>query len=177
VSPGDAAADREPATAAAWSNIRRLPSSLATAAADTVKLPRRHSPTPPQVADRWHLMENASRAFLDAVRKSTRQIRMAIGATTINPDLLTAAERLQHEGYLRREEINAAVLALAKDGTPIKQIVVRLGHSQQLVRRIIRGERHDVFRTRHGSLEAHLPWSRIVHWPTRVTNNNERRCF
>jgi transposase len=101
-------------------------------------------------------MENASRAFLDAVRKSMRQIRMAIGATTINPDLLTAAERLQYEGYLRRE--NAAVLALAKDGTPIKRIVVRLGHSRQLVRRIIRGERHDVFRTRHGSLEAHLPW-------------------
>jgi transposase len=42
-----------------------------------------------QVADRWHLMENASRAFLDAVRKSMRQIRSAIGATTINPKLLT----------------------------------------------------------------------------------------
>jgi hypothetical protein len=37
-------------------------------------------------------MENASRAFLDAVRKSMRQIRTAIGATTINPDLLTAAD-------------------------------------------------------------------------------------
>jgi hypothetical protein len=24
------------------------------------------------IADRWHLMENASRAFLDAVRKSIR---------------------------------------------------------------------------------------------------------
>jgi putative tryptophan/tyrosine transport system substrate-binding protein len=29
-------------------------------------------------------MENASRAFLDAVRKSMRQIRTVIGATTIN---------------------------------------------------------------------------------------------
>ena len=28
-----------------------------------------------QVADRWHLMENASHAFLDAVRKSMRQVR------------------------------------------------------------------------------------------------------
>jgi transposase len=138
-------------------NIRRLPSSLVTAAADTVKPPKA-LPHATQIADRWHLMENASRAFLDAVRKSMRQIRSAIGATTINPDLLTAAERLQYEGYLRREEINAAVLALAKDGTPIKQIVLRLGHSRQLVRWIIRGERHDVFRTRQGSLEAHLPW-------------------
>ena len=38
-----------------------------------------------QVADRWHLMENASAAFLDAVRRSMRVIRTAIGATTINP--------------------------------------------------------------------------------------------
>ena len=58
-------------------------------------------------------MENASRAFLDAVRKSMRQIRSAIGATTINPELLTSAERLQYEGYLRREETNAAILALS----------------------------------------------------------------
>ena len=36
-----------------------------------------------QVADRWHLMENASSAFLDAVRKSMRAIRSAIGSTTI----------------------------------------------------------------------------------------------
>ena len=42
-----------------------------------------------QVADRWHLMENASSAFLSAVRKSMRPIRAAIGATTINPELLT----------------------------------------------------------------------------------------
>jgi len=52
-----------------------------------------------QVADRWHLMENASSAFLSAVRKSKRPIRAAIGATTINPELLTCAERLQYEGY------------------------------------------------------------------------------
>ncbi len=64
-----------------------------------------------QVADRWHLMENASAAFLDAVRKSMRSIRTAIGATTINPDLLTSAEKLQYEGYLRREETNAAIIS------------------------------------------------------------------
>ena len=82
-------------------------------------------------------MENASRAFLDAVRKTMRQIRAAIGATTINPELLTAAERLQYEGYHRREEINASIHALAKDNVPIKEIVRRLGHSRQLVRRVI----------------------------------------
>jgi transcriptional regulator of acetoin/glycerol metabolism len=62
-------------------------------------------------------MENASRAFLDAVRKSMRQIRTVIGATTIDLKLLTAAERLQYEGYLRREETNAAIPALSKRHT------------------------------------------------------------
>ncbi len=85
-------------------------------------------------------MENASRAFLDAVRKSMRQIRIVIGATTIDPKLLTAAERLQYEGYLRREETNAAILALSKSGIPIKQIVRQTGHSRKLVRQVIRGE-------------------------------------
>ena len=51
-----------------------------------------------QVADRWHLMDNASAAFLIAVRRSMRVIRPAIGAT-INTELLTCAERLQYEGY------------------------------------------------------------------------------
>ncbi len=93
-------------------------------------------------------MENASRAFLDAVRKSMRQIRSVIGATTIDPKLLTAAERIQYEGFLRREETNAAILALSKSGMAIKQIVRQTGHSRKLVRQVIRGERNDIFRTR-----------------------------
>lgn len=111
-----------------------------------------------QVADRWHLLENASSAFLDAVRKSMRAIRTVIGATTINPGLLTCAEKLQYEGYLRREETNAAILALAKEGVPIKEIVRRTGHSRKLVRQVHRGERTDVFRVRQSTLEAHLPF-------------------
>jgi transposase len=111
-----------------------------------------------QVADRWHLMENASAAFLDAVRKSMRATRIALGATTIDPNLLTCAERLQYEGYLRREEIAAAVSKLAEEGVPIKQIARRLGCSRKLVRRAVRGETGDVFRTRESTLDAHLPF-------------------
>jgi transposase len=103
-----------------------------------------------------HLM--ASRAFLDAVRKLMRRIRAVIGATTIDPTLLTAAKRLQYEGYLRREETNAAILAPSKNGIPIKQIVRQSGHSRKLVRQVIRGERNDVFRTRQSSVDLHLPW-------------------
>ena len=151
--------DREPATAEAWLSAqpqigliaRDRGGGYALAAAKAL-------PEATQVADRWHLMENASRAFLDAVRKSMRQIRAAIGAATINPSLLTAAERIQFEGYLRREEENAAILGLAKNGTTIKEIVRRTGHSRGLVRRILRGQRSDVFRSRESSLELYLPW-------------------
>lgn len=151
--------DREPATSVAW--LRHEP-AVHTVARDRGggygEAVARALPEAMQVADRWHLMENASRAFLDAVRKSMRQVRRTIGATVVNPALLTAAEKLQYEGYLRREETNTAVLALWQAGVPIKQIVRRTGHHRMTVRRIARGERGDVFRPRQSSLEAHLPW-------------------
>ncbi len=151
--------DREPATAQAWLSeqpqiavvARDRGGGYALAAAKAL-------PNATQVADRWHLMENASRAFLDAVRKSMGRIRAAIGAATINPDLLTAAEQLQYEGYLRREDDNAVILGLAKDGVAIKEIVRRTGRSRGVVRKVLRGQRSDVFRVRENSLELYLPW-------------------
>ncbi|WP_158801466.1 ISL3 family transposase [Acidisoma sp. L85] len=151
--------DREPATAKEW--LSRQP-QIAVVARDRggayALAAAKALPDATQVADRWHLMENASRAFLDAVRKSMRQIRSVVGAATINPKLLTAAERIQYEGYLRREEDNAAILRLAKDGIAIKEIVRRTGYSRCLVRRILRGQRSDIFRVRESSLELYLPW-------------------
>ncbi|MGY4497850.1 transposase [Bradyrhizobium sp. GM24.11] len=111
-----------------------------------------------QVADRWHLMENASAAFLDAVRRSMNTIRTAIGATTINQELLTCAEKLRYQGYLRRQDSHAAIAALASDGVPLKEIVRRTGHSRNLVRQISRGGGTDVFRTRQSTLDGHLPF-------------------
>jgi hypothetical protein len=69
-----------------------------------------------QVADRWGM---------PAVPLSTRpgnpcgEIPAAIGITTINSRLLTATERIQYEGYLRREETNGAILARRRTGPPL----------------------------------------------------------
>jgi hypothetical protein len=84
------------------------------------------------------------------------KIRTAVGPT-INPGLLTIAERLRYGGYRRRKEINAAVLALPKDGVPIKEIVRRLDHSRQVVRQAIQGEWQHISRTRRSSLDLLLP--------------------
>lgn len=103
-------------------------------------------------------MENASRSFVDAVRRSMRQVPEVISAAALDPALLTAAERIQYEGYLRREDADAAIRALAEAGVPIRRIGQRLGHSRKVVRAVLRGERTDVFRVRQSSLEAYLPW-------------------
>ncbi|TCK19807.1 transposase [Ancylobacter aquaticus] len=151
--------DREPATAQAWLTTQPQITIIARDRGGGYALAAAKAlPAATQVADRWHLMENASQAFVAAVRTSMRQIRAAVGASIINPDLLTAAERIQYEGYLHREETNVAILELAKAGMTIKEIVRRTGYSRGLVRRVLRGQRSDVFRTRESSLELFLPW-------------------
>lgn len=151
--------DREPATARSWLAQQPQIEIVARdrgggyALASAQALPRAQ-----QLADRWHLMENASQAFLDAVRRSMREIRAAIGASVLNPALLTAAEKIQYDGYLRRQEANAAILEQAEAGLAIKEIVRRTGYSRGLIRAVLRGQRSDVFRTREHSLEAWLPW-------------------
>ena len=116
-------------------------------------------PAATQVADRWHLMANASAAFLEAVRRSMKPLREALGVTTVDPDLLTSVERRQLEGAKRRDEINATVLALAEKGVSLKEIGRRQGLSRGTVRRIVRGERNDVFRPRQSAL---APFERVL---------------
>lgn len=73
----------------------------------------------------------------------------------IDPGLLSAAERLQYDGYLRRREENGAIRAMAGAGTGIKEIVRRTGRSRKLVRAVLRNAEDEVFRSRAGSL---APW-------------------
>lgn len=112
--------DREPATVVAWLKAH---ASVEVVARDRGggygEALARALPAVQQVADRWHLMENASRAFLDAVRGAMRRIRLVIGAAIIDPSLLSSAERLQYEGWARRRDTNDAVLAMREDAQSI----------------------------------------------------------
>lgn len=138
--------DRAPATVEAW--LRERP-SIEIVARDRNGgyggAVARALPDAVQVADRWHLLENASAAFLTAVRQSMPAIRKAIGAKSLDLKLLTAAEKLQFEGFQRRQQTNRMVRRMAGDGVPIKRIVRLTGLSRGLIRQIVRGEREDVF--------------------------------
>jgi hypothetical protein len=68
-----------------------------------------------------------------------RQIRSAIGAAAINPELLTSASGWSMKAMSCRGQTNAAILALSNDRAPIKQIARQTGHSRKLVQ--LRGER------------------------------------
>ena len=80
--------DREVGTVAAWlkahGDIRIVARDRGGGYGEATA---RALPDAVQVADRWHLMENASAAFLVAVRRSMREIRKALGVTTVDPAL------------------------------------------------------------------------------------------
>ncbi len=149
--------DREPGTVAAWLAshpgleivARDRGGSYARAAAQG-------APQARQVADRWHLMENASAAFLSAVRRSMTTIRKVVGATIVDVALLTSAERLQYDGYCRRREAAEVIRALARAGTSIKEIARRTDRSRNHVRDVLRGGGRDVFRSRATILAPYL---------------------
>lgn len=148
--------DREPATIEAWlTKHQRIEVIARDRSGGYSKAAAAGVPEAIQVADRWHLMANASAAFLEAVRRSMRRIRDAIGAAEINPALLTSAERRQFEGAKRREATNATILTLAKAGVPIKEVVRRTGYGRGAVRSVVRGGRTDMFRTRVSSLDPY----------------------
>ena len=109
------------------------------------------------MADRWHLFENASAAFLAAVRSEMPYLRRALAPTgPVEPATLTRAERILWDGARLREALNRQIIDLAWQGVSIKAVARATGVSRNTVRRILRGQRHDTFRTRQSSLDA---WS------------------
>ena len=104
--------------------------------------------------DRWHLLENATAAFVESVKRHMGYLRRAITSGDIDPDTLSAAEKLQFAGWQRREEVNGAVQTLHGQGRSIKSIVRTTGVSRQTIRRILAGTRDDVFRSRETTLDS-----------------------
>ena len=152
--------DREPATVAAW--LRRHPQIEIVARDRNGGYGRAISQALPdaiQVADRWHLLQNASDALLSAVRRAMSQIRKVAYHAELDPGILTAAERLQYQGFQRRQPTNALIQRMGREGVPIKRILRITGLSRGLVRCVLRGEGEDVFRLRQNSL---TPWFRHI---------------
>lgn len=74
----------------------------------------------------------------------------------IDPTLLTCAERIQYDGYLRRQESHETIKHLANAGLSIKDIARRTGRSRKLVRSVLRGEGGDIFHCRTNTLQPYL---------------------
>jgi transposase len=101
--------DREATTVTAW--LSRHPSITVIArdrGAGYKQAATDRRPEAVQVADRWHLMENASAAFLNAVRRSMHAIRKAVGVGVVDPASLSAAERRQPAGWVLRQVVRGA---------------------------------------------------------------------
>ena len=82
-------------------------------------------------------------------------VRRALAPTgAVDAATLTRAERIQWDGYQLREALNRQIIDLAGQGLPIRAMARTTGVSRQTVRKVLRGQRHDTFRTRHSSLDA-----------------------
>lgn len=148
--------DRASGTSAAWlrghPGIEFIARDRGASYADAAST---GAPQATQIADRWHLFENASASFLDVVRQNMHAIRKSSATDSIDPALLSCAERKRWENFQHRKKTVDAVLQLVERGTPLKQITKRLSLARQTVRRIARGGGMEVFRSRVSILEPH----------------------
>ena len=51
-----------------------------------------------QICDRWHLLENATAAFVEAVKRHMGDLRRAITGGNIDPEVYSSAEKVQWAG-------------------------------------------------------------------------------
>jgi transposase len=155
--------DRRAETLAAW--LKRHPGvevisrDRAGAYADGA---RQGAPAAMQVADRWHLLENCSRALLEAVRRRRAEVQAAAHVITANdaatpdePPPMTSAEQRQWERWQRNRQIYEQVMRLHSEGLSIKAIVRQLPIGRNTVRRWLRGASPELRRPRRNLLEPY----------------------
>ncbi len=108
--------DREAATVATWLAEHPTGSIIARdRGAGYIQAATEDRPEAIQVADRWHLMGNASAAFLAAVQRLMRTIRTAVGAGVVDPALLSCAERRHMPaGFVARKKTPPSWRSLAR---------------------------------------------------------------
>ena len=90
----------------------------------------------------------------------------------MDPALLTSAERIQYDGFQRRQDSSQTIRALAAYGKSIKEITRCTGRSRKLVRSVLRGGDGDVFRCGIRMLEPHTPMLRTA-WEAGCRNGAE----
>ena len=123
---------------------------------------RTGAPTATQVADRWHLLVNASEALRGVVERHQPQIRSVAHRAEKDPSASPGLRETaaKPEVTSRRRDRCEAALCLHGEGLPTKEIARRLGASRNAVRRWVRAGRFVPYRRAPGSsrLDRHLPF-------------------
>ena len=129
---------------------------------------RAGAPQAMQVADRWHLMVNASDALRQMLDGHRRDLHEASRLSTPHSDTLllarskqravTARDRRRAERHEQRQARYEEMARLHRGGMPIRRIARRLGMARNAVRRWLRAGEATVYRRAPGqsALDRHL---------------------
>lgn len=164
--------DRSADTLASW--LKRHGREVATVSRDRSGAHadgiRAGAPTAVQVADRWHLVVNASDALRQVLDRHQRQLREAAQPCALHDGVSqpavrkqrasTRAERQKAERQEQRRARYEEVAGLQRDGMPIKQIARQLGMARNAVRRWLRAGEATTYRRAPGrsALDRHLAY-------------------
>src|SRR3954468_1304895 len=125
-----------------WSSPGRVEAGRQNRAGAYADGARQGAPAAVQAADRWHLLENCSRALLEAVRRRRAEVEAAArpvvagpAAPAGKPPPMTSAERRQWEQWWRGQQSYEQVVRFYREGMPIRAIGRRLRIGRNTVRR------------------------------------------